>query len=199
MRMNRKESVMRTRKLAVSAMLSALGVVILYLGAVINVLDLTMVALTSLFVFFAVIELGTPFQYLIYAVTAFLSMLLLPDKFAALTYLLFGGIYPIFKAMFERLHYVIAWILKFSFFNTVLSVLVAISVYLMHIEDSEVGFTVGLYALGNVTFLLYDIATTQLVTLYLVKLRQRLRTDRYFHRQNTQKNASDIDKSDHKV
>lgn len=49
--MNRKESVMRTRKLAVSAMLSALGVVILYLGSVINVLDLTMVAIASLFVF----------------------------------------------------------------------------------------------------------------------------------------------------
>ncbi len=196
--MNRKESVMRTRKLAVSAMLSALGVVILYLGSVINVLDLTMVAIASLFVFFAVIELGTPFQYLIYAVTALLSMFLLPDKFAALTYLLFGGIYPVFKAMFERLHYVISWILKFSFFNTVLSVIVAVSVYIMHIEDSEVGFTVGLYVLGNVTFLLYDIATTQLITLYLVKLRQRFRVDKYFNRQNAQKNAPDIDKSNRK-
>lgn len=196
--MNRKESVMRTRKLAVSAMLSALGVVILYLGSVINVLDLTMVAIASLFVFFAVIELGTPFQYLIYAVTALLSMFLLPDKFAALTYLLFGGIYPVFKAMFERLHYMISWILKFSFFNTVLSVIVAVSVYIMHIEDSEVGFTVGLYVLGNVTFLLYDIATTQLITLYLVKLRQRFRVDKYFNRQNAQKNAPDIDKSNRK-
>lgn len=196
--MNRKESVMRTRKLAVSAMLSALGVVILYLGSVINVLDLTMVAIASLFVFFAVIELGTPFQYLIYAVTALLSMFLLPDKFAALTYLLFGGIYPVFKAMFERLHYVISWILKFSFSNTVLSVIVAVSVYIMHIEDSEVGFTVGLYVLGNVTFLLYDIATTQLITLYLVKLRQRFRVDKYFNRQNAQKNAPDIDKSNRK-
>lgn len=60
--MNRKESVMRTRKLAVSAMLSALGVVILYLGSVINVLDLTMVAIASLFVFFAVIELELRFN-----------------------------------------------------------------------------------------------------------------------------------------
>ena len=46
--MNRKESVMRTRKLAVSAMLCALGVVILYLGSVINVLDLTMVAIAAI-------------------------------------------------------------------------------------------------------------------------------------------------------
>lgn len=125
-------------------------------------------------------------------------MFLLPDKFAALTYLLFGGIYPVLMQMFERLHYVISWILKFSFFNTVLSVIVAVSVYIMHIEDSEVGFTVGLYVLGNVTFLLYDIATTQLITLYLVKLRQRFRVDKYFNRQNAQKNAPDIDKSNRK-
>ncbi len=196
--MNRKESAIRTRKLAFSAMLGALGVVILYLGAVINVLDLTTVALASLFVFFAVIELGTPFQYLIYAVTALLSLLLLPDKFAAVTYLLFGGIYPIFKEMFERLHHIIAWILKFSFFNTVLSLLVAASVYILHIEDSEIGFTIGLYALGNVTFLLYDIATTQLVTLYLVKLRQRFRIDRYFGHKDAQNLHSDIDKTDRK-
>lgn len=42
----------RTRKLAVSAMICALSVVILYLGSVIEVLDLTMVALASIFVFF---------------------------------------------------------------------------------------------------------------------------------------------------
>ncbi len=184
----------RTLKLAFSAMLSALGVVILYLGAVINVLDLTAVALTSLFVFFAVIELGPPFPYLIYAVTSLLSLLLLPDKFAALAYLLFGGIYPIFKEMFERLHFLIAWILKFSFFNTVLSLLIAGTVYLLHIEDTDLGFKLGVYALANLTFFLYDIATTQLVTFYLVKLRHRLRVEKFFGGRGEQNRGKNIDK-----
>ena len=41
-----------------------------------------------------------------------------------LLYLLFGGIYPIFKAMFERLHYIVAWVLKLSCFNTMLTMLI---------------------------------------------------------------------------
>jgi predicted membrane protein len=93
----------RTRKLAVAAMLCALGVVLLYVGSVIEVLDLTMVGISSVLVFFAVLEMGNPFPFLIYFVTAILSMLLLPSKFAAVFYLLFGGIYPILKAKLERL------------------------------------------------------------------------------------------------
>ncbi len=190
----KNEKTMKTRRLAFSAMLSALGVVILYLGSVINVLDLTMVAIASLIIFFAVMELGTPYQYLIYAVTSLISVLILPDKVAAVTYLLVGGIYPILKEMLERLHYIIAWILKLSFFNTVLSLIVAATVYLLNVDDSDVGFSLMFYGLGNLTFVLYDIATTRLITLYLVKLRQRLRIEKYFKGQTTQKNASDIDK-----
>ena len=51
--------------LAVSAVLSALGIVVMLLGTVISVLDLTMVAIASIFVFFAIIEMGKPYHYLI--------------------------------------------------------------------------------------------------------------------------------------
>ena len=187
--MKRKSSAIRTRKVAISAMLSALGVVILYLGSIINVLDLTTVAIASLFIFFAVIELGAPFQYLIYAATGILSVLILPDKFAALAYLLFGGIYPVFKEAVERLNKIVAWVLKFGFFNAVISLIIAVSVYIMHIEDAESGFTIALYGLGNVVFLLYDIATTKLITLYLFSLRRRLKIERYLRSENS-KNGS---------
>lgn len=197
--MNRRESSVRTRKLAVSAMLSALGTVFLYIGSATNILDLTSVAIASLLIFFAVMEMGTPYQYLIYGVTSLLAVLLLPDKAAAVTYLLFGGIYPVFKAMFEKLHFVVAWILKFSYFNTVLTLIIAISKYVVHVDDPDIGFRIGLYALANLTFLLYDIATSQLVLLYLVKLRQRFRIVKFFGEQSNRKNAADIDKPDRKV
>lgn len=177
-----KNTRLKTRKLAVAAMLSALGVVILYLGSIINVLDLTMVALASIMIFFAVIEMGNPYPYLIYLVTGVLSMLVLPDKFAALTYLAFGGIYPIFKQMFEKLHHIIEWILKMSFFNTVLSVLIAVSVYILHIDDSDLGYSLVIYLLGNLAFVLYDIAMSRLVVLYLVKLRKRFNIQKYFEK-----------------
>ncbi len=171
-----------TRKLAISAMFCGLGVVFLYIGSVIEMASLTLVALTSFFVFFAVIEMGGAYPYLIYSVMSVLSLLLLPDKFIAAVYLLFGGIYPILKEMFERLHWVIAWILKLSYFNTVLSILVLISRYLIHAEDSDMGFTFLTYLLGNAVFILYDIVSTQLLTLYLVKLRSRFRVQKYFEK-----------------
>ena len=170
----------KTRKLALAAILSALGVILLYFGSIITVLDLTMVAIASLIIYFAVIELGSFYPYLIYAVTAILSLLLLPDKFAGAVYLLFGGIYPILKEFFERLHYIVSWILKFSVFNTALLLLIAVSVYVMHVEDTGLGFNWVVFGLGNLTFLLYDIAMTKLISLYLVKLRRLFGFKDYF-------------------
>lgn len=178
--MKRHNTRKQTVKLATAAMLTALGVVTLYLGSVIQVLDLTMVALCSVFIFFAVIEMGSPFPILIYAATSVLSMLLLPDKFAALMYLLFGGIYPVFKQKIERLPLLFSWVIKVIYFNVVLALMVVSSMYLFHIEDT--GFTVGFFGLGNVTFILYDVAITKLLSLYFFKLRKQMRIEKYFEK-----------------
>ncbi len=170
----------KSKKLATAAILSALGVVILLLGSVITVLDLTTVALASMLIMLAVIEIGGAYPYLIWFVTGILAVLLLPDKFGAVTYLCFGGVYPIFKAMFERLHYIVAWVLKFSFFNLTLILIVLFANYVFHIPDTGLGFEIALFAVCNVAFVCYDIASTQLITLYLIKLRRRLGLKNFF-------------------
>lgn len=164
----------KTKKLSISSIACALGVIILYIGSVLNVLDLTMAAITSVLVVFAVIELGGYYPYAIYTVTAILSLLLLPQKFPALIYALFAGIYPIFKAMFERLHYIVSWTLKLSLFNTGLILIILISEYVFKIPDTGMGFAISVFALANVTFVIFDIALTRLITLYLVKIRKKL-------------------------
>ncbi len=176
--MKKKNLKGKTKNLAVAAVLSALGVVIMLLGTVISVLDLTMVAIASIFIFFAVIEMGSPYQYLIYASTSMLSLLLLPDKFSAFLYLIFGGIYPILKQKLEKLPKVISWVLKFVYFNLVLAAMILGSKYLFGIEEEEL--TIVLFALGNATFFLYDVAMTKLITYYLLGLRKKLRIEKYF-------------------
>ena len=99
-----------TKKLAVSAVLSALSIVVMLIGSVTGFLDLTMVAIASIFVFFAILEMGSPYQYLIYVTTSLLSMLLLPDKFSAILYMAFGGIYPMLKQQIEKLPRLFSWI-----------------------------------------------------------------------------------------
>ena len=112
--------------------------------------------------------------------TGTLSLLLLPSKFPALLYALFGGIYPIFKAMFERLHYIVAWVLKLSFFNSMLTLLIFLSEYVFNLPDADLGFGWLVYLLCNGVFVLYDIASTQLITLYLIKLRKMLGLKNFF-------------------
>ena len=169
-----------TKKIALAAIFCALGVVVLLLGSLLSVLDLTMVAIASMLVMLAVIEIGGVYPYLVWLVTGVISLLLLPSKFPALLYMVFGGIYPIFKAMFERLHYIVAWVLKLSFFNSMLTLLIFLSEYIFRLPDAELVFGWLVYLLCNGVFILYDIASTQLITLYIVKLRKKLGLKNFF-------------------
>lgn len=169
-----------TKRLALSAVLCTLGVVMLALGSVLSALDLTMVAMASALIFFAVLELGNPYQYLIYAVTSLLAMLLLPDKYAAFLYLIFGGIYPIIKSFIEKWGRVIPWVIKALYFNAVITAMVLGSKYLFGIDDETL--SLGIYLLGNLAFFLYDIAMTRVLSVYLSKLRKKLRIEKYFEK-----------------
>lgn len=69
-----------TKKLVFSAILSALAVVFMYIGALFDVLDLSVAALASMCVALVLAELGARWAFLVYAVAAVLSFLLLPVK-----------------------------------------------------------------------------------------------------------------------
>lgn len=170
----------RTQKLATSAILCSASVVILYIGAFFNIMDLSIAALAGYIIVWSVIEMNLKTACMIYAVTSILAFLLTPQKFVAVVYLLFFGIYPLFKSLFERLHYIVAWVLKLSFFNTGLLLIVTACVYLLKLPDTGMGFDIALFALGNLAFILYDIATSKLITLYFIKIRSRLRIKNYF-------------------
>lgn len=178
--MKQKISTKRSRNIALSAILCSLGVLFLYVGSVLEILDLTMGALASVIVIFAVIEMGGKSPYLIYTVTSLLSVLLLPNKFPALLYVVFAGIYPILKEKFERLHFIISWILKLSVFNTSLLILIFFTKYLFHIPDTDMDFKWIVFGLGNATFVLYDVAISKVITFYLIKIRSMLKLKNYF-------------------
>lgn len=167
----------KTKRLTACALLCALGVILLGLGALIEVLDLSMAALASVLVVFAVIELGGAYPYLIYGVTAILSVFLLPSKAPALIYLLFAGYYPILKAQLEK-HFkkVTAMILKLIIFNAGLSLAIFL-LFRFFAPSADILFRWRYWLLLFATpvFLLYDLALTRLITFYCLKLRDRFR------------------------
>ena len=107
-------------------------------------------------------------------------MILLPNKLPAILYFLFGGLYPIAKASFERLHYVVAWILKISYINTALLLVVTATKYIFYLNDSSIDFTVPFIIVGNAALILYDIALSKIILLYLVKIRRHMGLKNYF-------------------
>ncbi|MBO5416000.1 MAG: hypothetical protein J6A83_05160 [Clostridia bacterium] len=175
--MNLNERSDKIRKLTVCAMMSALGVVTLYIGSLIEVLDISMAVIASLFVIFAVIEYGGAAPWAVYAVTGVLSAVLLPNKFPAAMYLLFFGFYPILKEKIEKLRgRVIQWAIKEAVFNVSLVLLMILARWLLFLESDMLTVVwIVFFLLANGTFVIYDIALTRLISLYVFKLRKKFR------------------------
>ncbi len=166
----------KTKYLTVSAMLAALGVIFMTLGSFVEVLDLTTAALASLLCVYAMIEMGSGYSWGIFAATALLSCLLLPQKTPALFYTLFLGYYPILKAYFERLPKWASYLCKLLCFHVGIALLYLLFRWLfpeMTILPAEKYLIPVLYVLALVCFLVYDFAVTRLLTFYLFRLKKR--------------------------
>ena len=167
----------KTRRLTTAAVLSALGVILLSLGAFVEVLDLSMAVLASLCVIFAVIELGGSYPYLVYAVISLLSLILLPHKTPALAFALFAGYYPILKAALERrLSRWVGFACKLALFLAVLAAVTLISLRLFTLDLSVPRRLLWwLFPLAIPFFAIYDLALTRLITFYVRRLRKKFK------------------------
>ena len=105
-------------------MILALGTALMVLGAVFEVLDLSVCAVASLFVAFVYIEIGAPYTFIVWLLTSLLSFIFFPGSVIWIEYLLVFGIYPIIKAYVERLPRVLWIILKAVYINAVLVALI---------------------------------------------------------------------------
>lgn len=180
----------KTKKLTLSATLAAMGVVLLIIGALIEVLDLSMAALASFFCIFAVIEMGKGYPWMIFAATGILSVIIMPQGLGGWFYLVFFGYYPIIKERLEKLFKPVAWLLKLVVFNVAVTVYGIVCYFFFFGQLKQLfdevsalmgGMSVGavvilvVYAVLNLIFVVYDVALTNLITLYLVKLRKKFR------------------------
>ena len=180
---SRLERSNRTKRVAVSGMMVALGVIILYMGSLIEVLDISMAAIASLLCIITVIEYGKLYALLVFGATAVLAMLLLPEKFTPSLYALLIGYYPILKEIIERMgkksgkrgFSVLCWAVKLIFFNAALAVVAVVAVYVLVLPESEEWMQLTMLLLGNAAFVLYDIALTRMISLYFFRIRRRFK------------------------
>ena len=160
-------------------MLSALGVVLLYIGSLVEALDLSAAVLASLACIIAVIEYGKGAPWAVYGVTSVLSLILLPVKTPAAFYAIFFGFYPILKEKIERRPRLLQWVIKEAIFNVAL-VIMGFAVYFLSTTGDNLLLENPLIiaatvVMAELAFVLYDIALTRLISFYIIKLRNRLK------------------------
>ena len=106
-----------TKKIAIASLCGSLGVIGLYLGVILNVLDMTAALLSSMLVLFCVLELGYGYAFAVYAIISVLSLLLLPNPSPAWMFIALFGYIPITKFLLEKYLKKLAWIPKILFFT----------------------------------------------------------------------------------
>lgn len=168
-------------RMALCGMMGALSVTCLLL-TVFPFATYALPALASMFLFPVAIECGRRWGLLTYAATAVLAVLLAPDLEAKVLYAAFFGYYPILKSVAEPCGKVREWVLKLGAFN--LSVVGAyfvltrlgLSLQEFALGNLPLGAVLGGFLLvGNVVFVLYDIALTRALSLYFARFQPLLR------------------------
>jgi len=156
----------KTKNTAVCGLMTALSVVLMMLTTLVPVFMYVLPIVTGLLVLFTADASNKKWGVGVYFSTAFLSLLLITDKEAALTYALFFGYYPLIKDIIEKLPKWVAWILKLVLFNLAAVGIGVISFYLFGVSGDEYNefgkYTIPiLLIMANVAFILYDFCITK--------------------------------------
>lgn len=169
----------KVKKTALAGILTALSVVILSLGSIIETLDMTVAAIASFVIMLAVFELGSYFPVLIYVAVSVLSFLLLPNKYGVLIYCFFYGFYPMVKTRLE------AKISKRSLrFPAKLAIFAAsqtaaellwLFIFTNGIMENSAFLIAATLILALVTFAVFDFALTYFSAVYKLKWRNYIK------------------------
>lgn len=169
----------KVKKIALAGILTALSVVILFLGSVIETLDMSVAAIASFVTMLAVIELGAYFPFLIYAAVCVLAFLLLPNKYGVLIYCLFYGFYPMVKQKLEasiKPRFLLLFI-KLVIFAASQTAVELLWVFLFAGGAFEASFPIiaATVALALITFVVFDFALSYLSMAYKLKWRNYIK------------------------
>lgn len=171
-----------SRKLALSGVFGALAAVLMLMGGILPLATYVAPALAGILIVPVAIEFGMKTGYVLYAAIGLVSLFIVPDKEMSLIFVFFLGFYPLLKAAIERIRsHTVQWAVKLAVFNTCIVGMYGIILFLFPIgavvaefESMGIPFAGLLLGLGNVTFVIYDIAVARIVGLYCARFRARL-------------------------
>jgi len=162
------------KKLTLASIFACLSVVLIMLGNVIELFDLTVCAFCAMLVYVSMIEIKGRFPLLIYLTTSVLSLIIMPLSTATLYYCAFFGYYPILRQKLKKAGKFLGKIVSYAIFNIamILLFLAFKAVFALH-NEPPVMYAVLLIT-ANIFFLCFDYALDVFAFIYIKKVRPKL-------------------------
>ena len=167
-----------TKKITFCAIMSALAAVVM-LVSYFPYFTYAVPAVAGLCIMVVVIEIGCKWAFLSYFSSAFLAFLFAETE-SKLIYIALFGFYPILKCLIEKIGKPFAeWIIKFLLFNTCVVTMYFVFSELLMLSFEDMGSlaeygAIILLILGNIVFVIYDIAVSKLACVYLGRFHAKI-------------------------
>lgn len=168
--------------MAYCGMASALCIALMLLGAVVPVLMFIAPAAASLLIATVCVECGKTMAFTAYGAVSLLSILFVPDKEVALTFVFLLGYYPLVKPYFDRIRpTLLRGAAKLLLCNGSILLMYGLVLLLVpagsisqELKTTALIVSLSTLAMGNVAFLLYDRALRNLLQVYRLVWQPRL-------------------------
>ena len=171
-----------SRRIAVSGMMVALGTAVMLLGGVIPVATFCCPAIAGLALIPVALDCGRVYALSAWGAMGLLSLILCPDKEAALL-LVFLGWYPVMKWPIEA-RFKKPWprrLLKLLLWNACIGAMYGLIFFVFRLDQIMADYAdmtrlmlVAMLLLGNATLIAYDIVLGRFTIIYILRLRGKL-------------------------
>lgn len=162
-------------KLALGGICLALTLIFMFAGSFVPGIELTLFAISSLFVAVMILESGVSGAILLYLAACILGFILIPNKIAIVPYIFLFGYYGIIKYFIEKLPSSISQIIvKVIFFAAVLCIgfLGFTEILLGAVELPDYPMAVLIIA-GTIFLMLYDYIYSFIINFYVARVQRK--------------------------
>lgn len=168
----------KSKVIAYSGIVSALSVVMLFLGSVIWILGYTMPLVSSLIMIVLIESVSKKSALLTFVSTSLISFILLNDKECVLLYVLFFGYYPLIRDKVNEIKpKFLSTLIKYLAFNAAMVLTQILCVYVFGIPFDDMFGKWGILIFAvclNLVFTVFDKLYTVLLKLYKIKLKNKI-------------------------
>lgn len=166
----------KSRKISLCGVMGALCLTVMLLGGIIPCATFCAPAISGMLIFLVSLECGARYGVLLYLAVSTLALMLVPEIEMSLIFTVLLGYYPLLCRLFGGIGPgFLRWAAKLVYFNAVISAMYGLLRLLMPVLVQDVFasgrfYLILLLLLGNVTFILYDMALASLGRVYMFRI-----------------------------